>query len=79
VSCFCFCLANQCGVDHLLMQFGDMVQPRTSAYIRAPPRPYSLTGLHFNLVCFPRLKRIENDKFNHLIKEKLYFNPLNFH
>ena len=32
------------------MQSGDMVQPRSCAYIRPPSQPYSLTGLHFHLV-----------------------------
>lgn len=33
------------------MQFGDMVQPRTSPYIRTPYQPHTLVGLYFNLVC----------------------------
>ncbi|RVW85932.1 Protein detoxification 41 [Vitis vinifera] len=36
--------ANCCFRCHVVS--GDMVQPRSCAYIRPPPQPYSLTGLH---------------------------------
>ena len=36
---------------NLVMQFGDMVQPRTCTYIGSTLQSYYLTGLHFHLVC----------------------------